>query len=194
MTDILEPAKRGRPRKFDSQKGIEISKKLFWQYGFDGLGVAKICGTLNITPTSLYCTYKNKFNLFALVLNDYKNDYLVGLIDILKGSESVADVFRGTLEYSLHFYTQKDNPPGCLLLNSCAQSNNKQVLDLSKKEKQELGNIIAQRLSQLGSDNADELSSVIITLLYGFSSEARAGKTSDDLFVTLEFLCATFDC
>ena len=194
MTNTLNVSKRGRPRKFDAQKGIQLSKKLFRQYGFDGLGVAKICSTLNITPTSLYGTYKSKFELFSLVLNDYKEDYFSGLKDLLLESDSVADVFRGTLEFSLNYYTKNSDYSGCLLLNTCVQSNDKKVISLAKQKTLEIEYFISQRLAELGAENAEELASVIITLLHGLSSETRAGKSDDDLFVTLEFLCATFDC
>ena len=185
---------RGRPRKFNRQKGIEICEGLFWKYGYEGLGVAEICSTLKITPTSLYGTFQSKFKLFEEVLQQYTTQYQQGLMKILADSHSVADVFRGVLEFSLAQYTKNETTPGCLLLESSSYSKKSEVLALNKQEITQIEALIFKKLDELNAKNAVELASIIITLLRGLSSEAKAGKSEDDLFVTLEFLCAAFDC
>lgn len=194
MTDTIPPSKRGRPRKFDRQRGIQTAKSLFWQHGYDGLGVAQLCSTLNITPTSLYGTYKNKFHLYQLALESYKHDYLEGLKSELDNCQNVPELFRSILEFSTRFYTKLPEQKGCMLLDSSNFCKEEKVVMLVSEEVTDLQTEISGKLKELEEDNAEEIASIIVTLLRGLSAEARSGKSEDDLFVTVEFFCATIGC
>ena len=77
MNDTLKNKKRGRPRKFDPEKGIRAARTLFYQDGYTGLGVAKICQSMSITPTSLYAAYQSKYQLFEKVVDEYLDEFIL---------------------------------------------------------------------------------------------------------------------
>jgi len=46
--------KRGRPSAFDRNIAIDVALELFWQKGYEGVGVAELGEAIEINPPSLY--------------------------------------------------------------------------------------------------------------------------------------------
>ncbi|WJG09573.1 TetR/AcrR family transcriptional regulator [Aliiglaciecola sp. LCG003] len=194
MTNTNKKTARGRPRKLDPDIGLNTALKLFQQQGFENVSVAQLCNELDIPPTSLYATFGNKEQLFLQVLQRYCDGYFDVLEQSLRDSENPAQVFRNTLEKSLDFYLNTNQKTGCLLLlgnTFCKQPNIIQEISASQHS---LQNKLNQRLNELGSENGNELTDVLITLLCGFAQNVRSDINEEQLYTSLEFFCAAFDC
>lgn len=194
MNDTNIKKGRGRPRKLDSEIGLKISLPLFQKHGFENVSIAELCGALSATPTSLYATYGNKESLFKLVLKRYETHFFKELDRTLGTSENSSDMFRNTMEFALDFYLSENKRTGCLILQGdtfCKHENISQMIMNCQKE---VRSKIQNRLTELGSDNPIELTQVLITLMQGMALSSQTDEDEDQLYTSLEFFCAAFEC
>ncbi len=184
---------RGRPRKLDSETGIEIARQWFLRYGFELLSISDLCQALNIAPTSLYSTYGNKEQLFQRVLEHYCTSFSEKIALAGKSSSDPSEFFRCVLEASRDFYQIDNQKLGCLLLQGGLHCKHSDVSQRISELQFQLRQRLADRLSQLGSNNANELAGVLLTLLHGLAACIRSGASDDEIFTTTEFFCSAFD-
>ncbi|MCY1127976.1 TetR/AcrR family transcriptional regulator [Frigidibacter sp. RF13] len=71
MTDTEKVKRSGRPRAFDPEAGVAAATRLFWEKGYDAVGVAELAQTIGINPPSLYAAYGSKRELFARAVAHY---------------------------------------------------------------------------------------------------------------------------
>lgn len=71
MTDTKEVKRGGRPRAFDADAGVATAARLFWEKGYDAVGVAELAQSICINPPSLYAAFGSKRELFQRALSHY---------------------------------------------------------------------------------------------------------------------------
>lgn len=193
MTDTNIRKSRGRPRKFSKEMGVDCALKCFHKFGYDGVSIADLCKILNVPATSIYAAYGSKLMLFQLALDSYANTFTLGLENQLSGSDSVSDIFRKTLEYSLQQYAQSEDTPGCFFLDTTLCTKHQNVRNMTTDKTQLLTHILTKTLSELETQNSEELASTLVTLMRGLSNEVRMKGPSEELWITLEIMCSAFD-
>ncbi len=194
VTDTKSIKQRGRPRKLDHDAGLKVALSMFQKYGFKNVSIAQLCEQLNATPTSLYATYGNKESLFIAALNLYKADFFRELDRTLGVSENSSDMFRNTMEFTLNYYLDDNKKTGCLILQGNTFCKQTRIIDAIKSSQLELQSKIQNRLNELGSASPDELTQVLITLMQGMALSSQSEVDEDQLYTSLEFFCAAFDC
>ena len=194
VTDTKSIKQRGRPRKLDHDAGLKVALSMFQKYGFENVSIAQLCEQLCATPTSLYATYGNKESLFIAALNLYKADFFKELDRTLGVSENSSDMFRNTMEFTLNYYLDDNQKAGCLILQGNTFCKQPTIIDAVKNSQLELQSKIQNRLNELGSANPDELTHVLITLMQGMAISSQSEVDEDQLYTSLEFFCAAFDC
>ena len=105
-----------RPREFKTDDAIEKATAVFWEKGYEEASLPDLLDGMGITRGSLYKAFKDKKNLFLLVLAHYE-DQAVGaakaqLMDssIPDGRDRILDLFSG-----LHRAVLQGDTRGCLL-------------------------------------------------------------------------------
>lgn len=194
MIDTNIKNSRGRPRKLDPENGLKISLSLFQKYGFENVSIAELCNALAATPTSLYATYGNKEALFKLALERYETHFFKELDRTLGTSENSSDMFRNTMELTLDFYLSENKRTGCLILQGDTFCKHENISQMIKNSQKKVQSKIQKRLTELGSDNPIELTQVLITLMQGMALSSQTDEDEDQLYTSLEFFCAAFDC
>ena len=71
MIDTKEVRRGGRPRAFDAEAGVATAMRLFWEKGYDAVGVAELAQSIGINPPSLYAAFGSKRELFQRALGHY---------------------------------------------------------------------------------------------------------------------------
>ena len=71
MTDTKELKRGGRPRAFDAEAGVATAMRLFWEKGYDAVGVAELAQSIGINPPSLYAAFGSKRELFQRAVGHY---------------------------------------------------------------------------------------------------------------------------
>ena len=112
-----------RPREFDTDTALEAAMQVFWQHGYEDASLPDLLKGMGLTRGSLYKAFKDKKNLFLLVLDRYetaKVDTGVALLtntDIADGAQRILALFRGLVAA-----VEGGDHRGCLLCTAAAGS------------------------------------------------------------------------
>lgn len=116
MTDTKEARRAGRPRAFDPEKGVATAMRLFWEKGYDAVGVAELAQTIGINPPSLYAAYGSKKDLFARAVAHYaatQGQFFARL----DGTGPAYETIIGVLQEAARAGTSDAVARGCLVLD-----------------------------------------------------------------------------
>jgi TetR/AcrR family transcriptional repressor of nem operon len=61
-----------RPREFEPEEAVEKAMQVFWRYGYENASLPDLLEGMGLTRGSLYKAFKDKKNLFLLVLDRYE--------------------------------------------------------------------------------------------------------------------------
>ena len=107
----------GRPREFDEEAATAAAMELFWERGYDGVGLTELLGAMGIVRGSLYKAYGSKRALFLRALALYEARHLEPGLAVLAGEgpgeARIAGVFAAGAAGGRR---------GCLLCNTAAGS------------------------------------------------------------------------
>lgn len=110
-----------RPREFDPEDAIAKALPVFWEHGYEDASLPDLLAGMGLTRGSLYKAFKDKKNLFLLVLDRYEMvavDNGVSLLnntDIADGADRVLLMFKG-----LVIAVENGDQRGCLLCTAAA--------------------------------------------------------------------------
>lgn len=112
-----------RPREFEADDVIEKAMQVFWQHGYEEASLPDLLGGMGLTRGSLYKAFKDKKNLFLLVLNRYELEAVEAAValltggDIPDGRDRILQMFRGLVAK-----VAEGDHRGCLLCTAAAGS------------------------------------------------------------------------
>src|SRR5580698_10081705 len=66
-----EPARRGRPRAYDTKTALKQATDTFWRTGYSGTSLDSIAAATGMNPPSLYAAFGNKRALYLEALTHY---------------------------------------------------------------------------------------------------------------------------
>ena len=113
----------GRPRAFETESAIEKAMQVFWTHGYEGASLPDLLDGMGLTRGSLYKAFKDKKNLFLMVLDRYEAaavDASVQLLtdpEIEDGAKRIIFLFESVIRA----VTDADHR-GCLLCTAAASS------------------------------------------------------------------------
>jgi AcrR family transcriptional regulator len=117
--------KRGRPRKTDPDKALDIAMKMFWEQGFDGTSMNDLSACTGMAKPGLYATFGDKEAVYSKALERYFEKYGLPLVDDLAASPDPLDiVVRRFLQAIAAFVVDKSWPGGCFAINSVVDCAN----------------------------------------------------------------------
>ena len=92
--------KKGRPLGYDPDETLEIAMNLFWASGYDATSLDDILNAANISKSSFYHMFGNKYKLFERCLNRYCEKEIAMIEQGLQKSSTGRD-FIETFLYDL---------------------------------------------------------------------------------------------
>ena len=110
----------GRPKGFSEHDALEKALDVFWQRGYQGVGLTELLKEMGIARQSLYDTFGNKRQLFIRTIEHYRDTRLASALALLERDKSpmqnVKDVVR--------FFEQlafDERARGCFVANSLVE-------------------------------------------------------------------------
>lgn len=102
---------RGRPKKLDRQRIIELAMIKYWQDGPSSISLNQICHDIHVSKPGIYREFGGEDGLKKAVLEHYKDQVIQKQFKMLKEERP----FLETLEALMVWITGEwPSPPGCL--------------------------------------------------------------------------------
>lgn len=112
-----------RPREFEPDDVIEKAMQVFWQHGYEDASLPDLLDGMGLTRGSLYKAFRDKKNLFLLVLNRYEMEAVDAAVvllngpDVTDGRDRILQMFSGLVAT-----VAAGDHRGCLLCTAAAGS------------------------------------------------------------------------
>ena len=112
-----------RPRTFDTDEALQNAMNVFWQHGYADASLPDLLEGMGLTRGSLYKAFRDKKNLFLLVLNRYERAAVDAGVDLLAGAEITDGKDRILAMFAgLVAAVEGGDHRGCLLCTAAAGS------------------------------------------------------------------------
>ncbi|CTQ49739.1 TetR/AcrR family transcriptional regulator [Jannaschia donghaensis] len=186
---IATERKRGRPRAFDAETGLDIALRAFAQRGFDAVGVADLCALMGVKPPSLYAAYGSKRDLFDRAVARYGAGTAAVYDAAIAQATDLPDLRRRVLTAALDLYL-RDAGLGCLVISTLSSTADPDLRDaLSDLVAARRAGMIARAIA-LGATRPEAEAEVmaISVAMMGLSAAARAGLGAEPLRAALDRL------
>ena len=109
-----------RTKGFSENEALEKALDLFWQHGYNGVGLTQLLQGMGIARQSLYDTFGNKRRLFIRTIEHYRDTRLAHALALLQRDGSptrnVKDVMRFFEQLALDKRAR-----GCFVANSLVE-------------------------------------------------------------------------
>ena len=169
-----------RPAEFDRELVLDQAKDLFWRQGFRTTTINDLVHATGMQPGSLYAAFKNKENLFLLVIERYVNDMCAVLKNTFAGYSGGLDGIRGFVDLVRRQAAESDDWKGCLLVNSMVEFGHEEEGVIQTRLRSafgELEQIFTRQLNQARADgdldsgsDPHQLASYLLTCLWGLNA------------------------
>lgn len=121
----------GRPKKFSEAEVLEKAMNLFWQHGYQGIGLSGLCSGMGISRQSLYDTFGDKRTLFIRAIHHYRQTLLTQLLQLLADPADPLENIRKVMGY-FECRVAANDFRGCLVANTLVElgQHDKEIADL----------------------------------------------------------------
>lgn len=174
MTDTEK--KRGRPRAFCEEAGLDIALQAFAARGFDAVSVADLCALLGVRPPSLYAAYGSKRALFDRAIARYGAGTGAVYDAAIAAATDLPDLRRRVLDAALDLYL-RDDGRGCLIMGTLSSTADPDLRAALSGMVDARRASMRARAAALGATEAEAEAEVmaISVAMMGLSAGARAG-------------------
>lgn len=178
---VQNSLRSGRPLGFDPNHAVVAAMEIFWEKGYDRVGVAELEKCTGLNRSSLYNTFGGKDGMFCLALQHYSKEVADRMLGgLIHGKDGLEDVQRFVDDVAQHLSAQDGR--GCFMANTMA--NGPDANDVVAKQAQYyiehfLGAMrtVLQRAANLGELPANQVETVanmLLGVMLGVNLLARA--------------------
>jgi AcrR family transcriptional regulator len=113
------PARRGRPRAYDTQAALKQATDSFWRTGYSGTSLDRISAATGMNPPSLYAAFGNKRALYLEALARYWEISLTATREALAQDLPLGEALMLAYEAALSIYfSGKGAARGCFVIGT----------------------------------------------------------------------------
>lgn len=113
------PARRGRPRAYDTQAALKQATESFWRTGYSGTSLDRISAATGMNPPSLYAAFGNKRALYLEALARYWEISLTATREALAQDLPLGEALMLAYEAALSIYfSGKGAARGCFVIGT----------------------------------------------------------------------------
>jgi AcrR family transcriptional regulator len=113
------PARRGRPRAYDTQAALKQATDTFWRTGYSGTSLDSIAAATGMNPPSLYAAFGNKHGLYLETLARYWEISLAATREALAEDRPLGESLMLAYEAALSIYfSGKGSARGCFVMGT----------------------------------------------------------------------------
>lgn len=111
---------RGRPKSFDETEVVAKAMEVFWQKGYEGVGLSELLKHMGISRQSLYDTFGSKRDLFIQAIEHYRGTQLSQALALLEREGSPLDNVRAVVRFFEEIALDAQCR-GCLVANTLVE-------------------------------------------------------------------------
>lgn len=181
MTDTKKQSKRGRPRCFDRSAAVQTALNLFWQKGYDGVGVAELSKELGIKPPSLYAAFGSKHGLFEEAVQSYAADEGNFIDEAVSGADTLKEAVFNLLMAAARSFSRCGDQAGCLILDgtrNCSDDDARATTDAMRAQTKAF---LQESFSAYHVRDSDAIAEYALIAMTGLSGAARQGVERETL-------------
>ena len=113
------PARRGRPRAYDTEAALKRATETFWKSGYSGTSLDSIAAATGMNPPSLYAAFGNKRGLYLEALARYWEISLAATREALAEDRPLDESLMLAYEAALSIYfSGKGSARGCFVIGT----------------------------------------------------------------------------
>ena len=113
------PARRGRPRAYDTEAALKRATETFWKSGYSGTSLDNIASATGMSPPSLYAAFGNKHALYLEALTRYWQISLAATREALAEDRPLAESLMLAFQAALSIYfSGKGTARGCFVIGT----------------------------------------------------------------------------
>jgi AcrR family transcriptional regulator len=118
-TSDTGPARRGRPRRYDTETALRQATDTFWKSGYSGTTIDGITAATSMNPPSLYAVFGNKRGLYLESLARYWKISLAATRQALTEDRPLGESLMSAYEAALTIYfSGKGGARGCFVMGT----------------------------------------------------------------------------
>jgi AcrR family transcriptional regulator len=111
------PARRGRPRAYDTQVALKQATETFWKTGYSGTSLDSIAVATGMNPPSLYAAFGNKHAIYLEALARYWEISLAATREALAEDRPLGESLMLAYEAALSIYFS-GKARGCFVIGT----------------------------------------------------------------------------
>jgi len=111
----------GKPKGFDPTERLDRAVTVFWENGFEGIGVQGLCKAMELFPGSLYGTFGDKHQLFLQAFERYVATCSAEGIETLGRGPSGLTAIRSYFAHLVDGIIEGRRRWGCLVTNAVVE-------------------------------------------------------------------------
>jgi AcrR family transcriptional regulator len=113
------PARRGRPRAYDTKTALKQATESFWRTGYSGTSLDSISAATGMNPPSLYAAFGNKHALYLEALAHYWEISLAATREALAADLPLREALMAAYDAALSIYfSGRGAARGCFVLGT----------------------------------------------------------------------------
>ncbi|MGW2059355.1 TetR/AcrR family transcriptional regulator [Streptomyces sp. NBC_00121] len=179
-----------RPRSFDEKQVLQDAREQFWNQGYSATSMEDLMSATGLGKGSLYGAFGDKRQLFLRTLDDYRNEQLDSVRQILTGPGSGLERLGRLLDGAADGYANDARRRGCFLANSTSELHGQEseVVSRARATYQEIQDLLAacakdaQREGDLATDaDPQEVGNLLLAVLQGIEFLAKTGMDASAL-------------
>ncbi|MFG2421174.1 TetR/AcrR family transcriptional regulator [Streptomyces sp. NPDC048448] len=180
----------GRPRRFDEAQVLHNAREQFWNRGYTATSMDDLMAATGLGKGSLYGAFGDKRQLFLRTLDDYRNEQLDSVRQILTGPGTGLERLELLLDGAAHGYGDDASRRGCFLAGSTSELHGREseVVSRARVTYQEIQDLLtacvedAQREGDLAADaSPQEMATLLLAVLQGIEFLAKTDMDASAL-------------
>jgi len=174
----------GRPREFNPEIALESAMQLFWRKGYESSSLQDLLGTMGLSKSSFYQTFKSKHALFQNCIEHYRqtldSEMRTQLENTGSGKTFIKNLFTSVANETSGSAARR----GCLLMNTASEfaQTDQEIAELVSSSIDCITDVFetaiqqAQRQEEIPSDkDARTLATYLVSTMSGVRNMVKAG-------------------
>lgn len=180
----------GRPRRFDERQVLQSAREQFWNRGYTATSMDDLMAATGLGKGSLYGAFGDKRQLFLRTLDDYRDEQLNDVRQILTGPGTGLERLGRLLDGAARGYANDVHRRGCFLAGSTSELHGQEseVTARARSTYQEIQTLLAacvrdaQREGDVAADaSPEETGNLLLAVLQGIEFLAKTDMDASAL-------------
>ncbi|MEP4378368.1 MAG: TetR/AcrR family transcriptional regulator [Alphaproteobacteria bacterium] len=182
--------RRGRPRSFDREAGLDSAIQVFWAKGYEATSIDDLTQRMGIKPPSLYAAFGNKHDLFMQSLDRYAETIGHTPTNAFLDETDLRRAIKALFDKTIQCATMPRKPRGCLLVSVATQmaETDPEVQAWMSRAYAARVSLVAERVAaeqKTGriskTPDAASFAKMVVSITHGLVARARVGSSRKEI-------------